>query len=245
MSTVLASVWGLMKTNCTAKGMLSSILGHDHPQVWNECPSHCCVPRSQLVPDSECTWPVSWMNEWNLPSHPWSTWSGASSPLGPQKTAEAMPRDFSEGKPELPKWTYKKALSPGGSPLLRGANLVLHHPVPPRCYSSLCPDVCPALIRADSPSPFASLRCNHWLPPQKTNVPTDLPRAGWSPWLARLGVALPLSSHAVPAPHKKSIAKAEIEIRCKSGLGPRDSCWELRRADQPWNHQIAGFRDEG
>lgn len=83
----------------------------------------------------------------------------------------------------------------------------------PHCYSSLCPAVCPTLIRADSPSPFASLRCNHWLPPQKTNVPTDLPRAGWSPQLARLGVALPLSSHAVPAPHKKSTAKAEIEIR--------------------------------
>ena len=53
MCTVLASVWGLMKTNCAAKGMLSSILGHDHPQVWNEYPSHCCVPRSHLVPDSD------------------------------------------------------------------------------------------------------------------------------------------------------------------------------------------------
>lgn len=79
------------------------------------------------------------------------------------------------------------------SPLSGGANLFLNHHVLLLTVTAHSVQLSvPPLSKAYLPNPFASLNCNHWLPPQNGNLPAGLPRARLGPRAGQPGVVLPL-----------------------------------------------------
>lgn len=100
-----------------------------------------------------------------------------------RQTAEEMPRDFSEGRKNCQMNSLERSLTRKQclkNSLPRRANLLLYHPsAAAHCYHSLIPAVCPPRSKAYLLNQFASLKCNHWLPPPDVK---DFPEPGWSPY---------------------------------------------------------------
>lgn len=115
------------------------------------------------------------------------------------------------------KWSLTRK-QPLESPLSGGANLFLnHHMLLPTVTTRSAQLSIPPLSKALLPNIYlanASLKCNHWLPPQLVNFQQAFPEPDWEPppWLAGCG---PASSHISAAPHLHPEATGEAQVPIK------------------------------